>query len=146
MWWQTTGLYDSIIRIHIMRSDSLHACTCGGLHYSAKSLPMGLTLPRTRLAHDHLGSLSCQRLEPFATLTTWISLLYVGLTDSLDFQDATLLDSLSNCIHYNTTIKYHQEFHGITSISYHIHVSHTKSTFYFTHYNFMPMPNQPTNS
>jgi len=59
----------------------------------------------------------------------------VRLTDSSEFQDATLLESLSNYIHYNTTMKSHQEIHGIMSISYHFHVSH---------YNFMPM-SQPTN-
>jgi len=83
-------------QIHIIRSNSLNVCTCGGLYYSAEPLPMGFTLPRTRLAHDHLGSLSCQRLGPSTTLTTWINLLYVRLTDSLEFQDATLLESLSN--------------------------------------------------
>jgi len=32
----------------------------------------------------------------------------VRLTDSLEFQDATLLESLSNYIHYNTTMKSQQ--------------------------------------
>jgi len=41
--------------------------------YNAESLPMGFTLPRTRLIHNHLGLLSCQRLWPLITLTTWIS-------------------------------------------------------------------------
>jgi len=44
----------------------------------------------------------------------------VRLTDSLEFQNATLLESLSNYIHYNTTMKSPHETHGITSISYHI--------------------------
>jgi len=39
----------------------------------------------------------------------------VWLTDSIEFQDATLLESLSNYIHYNTTMKSLQEAHGITS-------------------------------
>jgi len=52
------------------QSDSLDACTCGGLYYSAEPLPMGFTLPRTRLAFKHLRPLSCQRLGPPATLTT----------------------------------------------------------------------------
>ena len=95
-----TRLYDSIILIHIKRSDSLDACTCGGLYYSAEPLPMGFTLPHTRLAFKHLKSLSCQRLGPSATLTTWISLFYVRLTDSLEFWVQSLLESLSNYIHY----------------------------------------------
>jgi len=119
---------DSIIRINIKRLDSLDVCTCGGLYCSTESLPMDFILPRTRLAFNHLGSFSCQRLGPPATLTTWISLFYVKLTDSLEFQDATLLESLSNYIHYNTTMKSYQEVHGITSISFHIHVSHTRIT------------------
>jgi len=31
------------------QSDSLDACTCGGLYCSAEPLPMGFTLPCTRL-------------------------------------------------------------------------------------------------
>jgi len=73
--------YDSIIRINILRSDSPDACTCGGLYCSAEPLPMGFTLPRTKLAFKRLRSLSCQRLGPPATLTTWVSLLYLRLTD-----------------------------------------------------------------
>ncbi|QCE11725.1 hypothetical protein DEO72_LG10g2961 [Vigna unguiculata] len=42
------GHYDSIIRINMLRSDSLEAYTCGGLYYSAEPLPMGVTLPHTR--------------------------------------------------------------------------------------------------
>jgi len=45
----------------------------------------------------------------------------VRLTDSLEFHDVTLLESLSNYIHYNTTMKSPHETHGITSISYHKH-------------------------
>jgi len=59
------------------QSDSLHACTCGGLYCSVEPLPMGFTLPRTRLAFKHLRPLSCQRLWPHATLTTWVSTLYM---------------------------------------------------------------------
>jgi len=87
---QQVGHYDSIIRIHIIRSDSLDACTCGGLYCSAKPLPMGFTLPHTRLAFKHLRPLSYQRLGSFATLTTWVSLLYMRLTDPLEFPDAIL--------------------------------------------------------
>ena len=76
-----TGHYDSIIRIHILRSDSLDACSCGGLYCSAEPLPMGFTLPHTRLAFKRVRPLSCHRLRPPATLTTWASLLYMRLTN-----------------------------------------------------------------
>jgi len=93
-------------------------------------ITMGFTLLCTRLAFNHLGPLSCQRLGLSATLTTWISTLYVRQTNSLEFQDATLLKSLSNYIHYNTTMKSHQEIYGITSNSCHIHVLTPYSTYY----------------
>jgi len=68
------------------------------------------------------------------------------MTGSLEFQDATLLESLCDYIYYNTTMKSCQESHGITSNSYHIHVSHTKSTCYLktskSHANAQPT-NQP---
>jgi len=51
---------------------------------------MGFTLPHTRLAFKRLRPLSCQRLGPLATLTTWISLLYMRLTDPLEFRDVIL--------------------------------------------------------
>jgi len=51
---------------------------------------MGFTLPHTRLAFKHLRPLSCQRLWSPATLTTWISLLYMRLTDPLELRDAIL--------------------------------------------------------
>jgi len=76
-----------------MKLNSRVTCTCGGLYCSAKSLSMGFTLPHTRLVYDHLGPLSCKILKPPATLTTWTSILYVSLTDSLERQDATLLES-----------------------------------------------------
>jgi len=82
--------YNSIIRIHILGSDSLDARTRGGLYCSAEPLPMGFTLPHTRLAFKRLRPLSCQRLGPPATLTTWVSLLYMRLTDPLEFRDAIL--------------------------------------------------------
>ena len=90
MLYKQTGPYDSIIWIHILRSDSLDACTCGGLYCSAEPLPMGFTLPHTRLAFTRLRPLSCQRLGPPATLTTWVSLLYLRLIDPLEFRDAIL--------------------------------------------------------
>jgi len=54
---------NSIIQIHIIRSDSLVACIYDGLYYSAESLPISFTLPHTR-------SLSYQRLGLPATLST----------------------------------------------------------------------------
>ena len=53
-------------------------------------LPMGFTLPLTRLAFKHLRPLSCQRLGPPTTLTTRVSTLYVRLTNSLECQDVIL--------------------------------------------------------
>jgi len=72
------------------QSDSLYACSCGGLYCSTKPLPMDFTLPLTRLAFKHLRPLSCLRLGHLATLTTWVSTLYVRLIDSLECQDAFL--------------------------------------------------------
>jgi len=90
MWWPTS----KTLRLNYLdtynQSDSLDACTCGGLYCSADPLLLGFTLPRTRLAFKHLRPLSCQRLGPPAILTTWVSTLYVILTDSLEFQDAIL--------------------------------------------------------
>jgi len=136
---------NSIIRINIRRLDSLDACTYGGLYCSAEPLPMDFTLLHTRLVHNHLGPLSCQRQPPHA-LAIWISSLYVRLIDSLEIQDATLLESLSDYIHYNTTMKSHQETHGITSSSYHIHVPTPSPHVISKHHNLMPMHNPPTNS
>ena len=73
--------YDSIIRIHILRSNSLDACNCDGLYCPAEPLLMSFTLPHTRLAFKRLRPLSCQRLGSPAALTTWVSLLYLRLTD-----------------------------------------------------------------
>jgi len=66
---------NSVIRIHMKRSNSVDTCTCGGLYYSTEPLPMGFTLSCTRLAFNHLRPLSYQRLRPLATLTIWISTL-----------------------------------------------------------------------
>ena len=85
--------------------DSLDACTCGGLYCSTEPLPMGFILPRIRLAFNHLWPLSCQRLRPPTTLTTWVSPLYVRLTDSLEFQDAILTWILT----YLYTLRHHHE-------------------------------------
>jgi len=122
------GHYDSIIRINILGSDSLDACTCGGLYCSAEPLPMGFTLPHTRLAFKHLRPLSCHRLGPPATLTTWVSLLYMRLTDPLEFRDAVLtwIHILIYTLH--TTMRSPHETHGITSITYKFHVYHIPTT------------------
>jgi len=120
--------YDSIIRIHILRSDSLDACTCGGLYCSAEPLPMGFTLPHTRLAFKRLRALSCQRLGPLATLTTWVSLLYLRLTDPLKFRDAILTWILILIYTLHTTIRSPHETHGIMPISHQIHVSYIITT------------------
>jgi len=128
--------YDSIIRIHILRSDSLDACTRGGLYCSAEPLPMGFTLPLTRLAFKRLRPLSCQRLGPPATLTTWVSLLYLRLTDPLEFRDAILTWILILIYTLHATIESPHETHGITPISHQSHVSHHITTTCYLHINF----------
>jgi len=118
----------SIIWIHILRSDSLDACTRGGLYCSAEPLPMGFTLPHIRLAFKRLRPLSCQRLGPPATLTTWVSLLYLRLTDPLELRDAILtwIHILIYTLH--TTMRSPHETHGITPITYKFHVYHIPTT------------------
>jgi len=81
---QDTKTQDTIIRKHII--SRIHwmlalvvACTA-----LQSQLPMGFTLPLTRLAFKHLRPLFCQRLGPPATLTTRVSTLYMILTDSLE--------------------------------------------------------------
>jgi len=119
------GHYDSIIRIHILRSDSLDVCTCGSLYFSAEPLPMGFTLPHTRLTFKHLRSLSCQRLRPLATLTTWVSLLYLRLTDPFKFRDAVLTWIHILIYTLRATMRSPHETHGITLITYKFHDPHT---------------------
>jgi len=101
----------------MLRSDSLDACTRGGLYCSAEPLPMGFTLPLTRLAFKRLRPLSCQRLGPPATLTTWVSLLYLRLTDPLEFRDAILTWILILIYTLHATIKSPHGTHGITPIT-----------------------------
>jgi len=122
------GHYDSIIRINILRSDSLDVCTRGGLYCSAEPLPMGFTLLHTRLAFKRLRPLSCHRLGPPTTLTTWVSLLYMRLTDPLEFRDAILtwIHILIYTLH--TTMRSPHETHGITPITYNFHDPHTITT------------------
>ena len=117
MLYKQTGPYDSIIWIHILRSDSLDACTCGGLYCSAEPLPMGFTLPHTRLAFKRLRPLSCQRLGPPATLTTWVNVLYLRLTNLLEFRDAILTWILILIYTLHATIKSPHETLGITPIT-----------------------------
>jgi len=82
------------------------------------ALVVGFTLPRTRLAHDHL------RLPK--TRTSYYSHhLNQSALWEIEWFFRPLgynLESLSNYIHYNTTIKSRQESHGITFSSYHIHI------------------------
>ena len=82
-------------------------------------LPMGFTLPLTRLAFKHLRPLSCQRLRPPTTLTTWVSTLYVRLTNSLECQDAILTWILTKLYNeappltlwnYILSMRHHHEF------------------------------------
>ena len=150
-----TRHYDSIIRIHILRSDSPDACARGGLYCSAEPLPMGFTLPLTRLAFKRLRPLSCQRLGPPATLTTWVSLLYLRLTNPLEFRDTILTWILILIYTLLTTMRSPHETHGITPITYKFHVSHTTTTTFISYikfsfhptimYNSMPslIPNRP---
>jgi len=117
------GHYDSIIRIHMLRSDSLDACTCGGLYCSTEPLLMGFTLPHTRLALKRLRPLSCQRLGPPATLTTWVSLLYLRLTNPIEFRDAVL-----TWIHI-LTYTLHTTIRSPPTRLMDLHLSHTKLMF-----------------
>ena len=130
------GHYDSIIQINILRSDSPDACTCGGLYYFAEPLPIGFTLPDTRLAFKRLRPLSCQSLGPPATLTTWLSLLYMRLTNPLEFRDAVLTWILILIYTLHTTMISPHETHGITPISHQFHVSHTIATNFISYIQF----------
>jgi len=87
---KTLRLKTRLIWIHIIsRIHRMFALVAASTALQSQ-LPMGFTLPLTRLAFKHLRSLSCKRLGPPATLTTWVSTLYVRLTDSLECQDAVL--------------------------------------------------------
>jgi len=87
---------NSIILIYVMKSDSLVLA----LVVAFTALQSHQLVHHTRLVHNYLRPLSCQRPWPSATLTTWTSLLYVSLTNSLECQDATLLESLSYYTQY----------------------------------------------
>ena len=123
----------------------MDACTCGGLYCSTKPLPMGFTLPHTRLAFKHLRPLSSQRLAPLVTLTSWISLLYMRLTDPLDFRDAILTWILILII-YTT---HHHEISPRDSWNYayltpNSWFSYHNHHFYLKHPSLMQVLNQTT--
>jgi len=87
---QDTKTQDTNIHIHIIsRIHRMLALVVASTALQSQ-LPMGFTLSLTRLAFKHLKSLSCQRLGSPATLTIWVSTLYVRLTDSLECQNAIL--------------------------------------------------------
>jgi len=105
---------------------------------------MGFTLPHTRLAFQHLRPLSCQRLRPPATLTTWISLLYMRLTDPLEFRDVILTWILILIIytthHHEISLRDSWNYAYLTpnSCSYHNH------HLYLKHPIIVQVLNQPT--
>jgi len=107
---------------------------------------MGFTLPRTRLTFKHLRPLSYQRLRPPATLTTWVSLLYLRLIDPLEFRDAILtwIHILIYTLH--TTMRSPHETHGITPITYNFHVSHATTTTFISYIQFSFHPTIMYNS
>ena len=70
--------------------------------------------PYHRLAFKHLRPLSYQRLGLPTTLTTWISLLYVRLTDPLEFRDVILTSILTLIIY----TKHHHEISPRDSWNY----------------------------
>jgi len=129
----------------MIRSNLRDACACDGLYCSTEPLPMSFTLPHIRLAFKHLRSLSCQRLGPSTTLTTWISLLYVRLTDPLEFRDAILTWILILIIYttHNHEISLRDSWNYVyltpnSCSSYYNH------HFYHKHPILMPQHNQPT--
>ena len=77
-----------IIQIHIISQIHWMLALVAASTTLQSQLPMGFTLPLTRLAFKHLRPLFCQRLGPPTTLTTWVCMLYVRLTDFLECQDA----------------------------------------------------------
>ena len=87
---QYTKTQDTIIRIHIISRIHWRFALVVTSIALQNQLPMGFTLPLTRLAFKHLRPLSCQRLGPPATLTTQVSTFYVRLTNSLERQNAIL--------------------------------------------------------
>jgi len=67
---QDTTTQDKIIRVHIIsRIRRMFALVVASTALQSQ-LPMGFTLPLTRLAFKHLSPLSCQKLGPPTTLTT----------------------------------------------------------------------------
>ena len=90
----------------------------------------------TRLAFKRLRPLSCQRLGPPATLTTWVSLLCMRLTDPLEFRDAILTWILILIYTLHTTMRSPHETHGITPLSHQFHVSYTITTTFISYIQF----------
>ena len=67
---QYTRTQTQLIRIHIIsRIHRMFALVVASIALQSQ-LPMGFTLPLTRLAFKHLRPLFCQRLGPPTTLTT----------------------------------------------------------------------------
>jgi len=87
---KTLRLKTLLIRIHIISQIHRMLILVVAPTTLQSQLAMGFTLPLTRLAFKHLRPLSCQRLGPPTTHTTWVNTLYVKLTDSLECQDAIL--------------------------------------------------------
>jgi len=117
---------------------------------------MSFTLPHTRLVFKHLRSLFCQRLGPPTTLTTWVSPLYVRLTDSLEFQDAILTwlcklqhhHEISPRVSWNYVYLNPQPGFSYQTILYltHYYIIPRPIQLVKIHISFMPNPtNQPTN-
>ena len=111
IWWPTSTTLRLNYPDTYNQSDSMDVCTCGGLYCFAEPIANGFHLPCTRLAFKHLRPLSYQRLGSPATLTTWVSTLYVRLTGSLEFHDAILTWILTKL--YNEAPP--RNFRGITS-------------------------------
>ena len=128
MWWlsnKTLRLKTRLIYIHIIsRIHRMLALAVASTTLQSQ-LPMAFTLPLTRLAFKDL--------RPHATLTTWVSTLYVRLTDSLECQMRSLPWILTKLYKWGTTMKLplirvmelrpdqmrhhhepHLEIHGIT--------------------------------
>jgi len=126
---QNTTTQDTIIRIHII--SWIHRMLALVVASTAlqSQLPMGFTLPLTRLDFKHLRSLSYQRLGSLATHTTWFSTLYVRLTDSSECQDVIITWILTKLYNeapprtswnYVLSMRHHHELpltggHGIIS-------------------------------
>jgi len=102
MWWlanNTLRLKTRLIWIHIIHQMLAPMVASTTLQ---SQLPMGFTLPLTRLAFKDLRSPT--------NLTTWVSTLYVRLTNSLECQDANIPYMLHAKIMSNLSIPVHIPF------------------------------------